>query len=145
MIILGIDPGQTTGWGLLRVEEKKITPINLGETKDTTLQEIADYFETADIVVCEDWKTRPKEARKGAFDYDKMIAPQVIGAVRLQSKLHDCRLVMQQASVKPPAYGFSGWEYVKGKKGMHKQDAFAHGVYFAVKHLGALPLKRVTS
>lgn len=139
--LLGIDPGKTTGWGLIRVDEnRKIHVLQFGQTRDTTLLEIRDYLSDADLIVYESWLTRPGDARKGSFDYDPMITPQVIGALKLQCQLLGKQVAEQSPSVKPPAYGFLGRKYQKGKKGQHQWDALAHAVYYAVKHLKAKPV-----
>lgn len=141
--LLGIDPGKTTGWGLIRVDEnRKIHVLQFGQTRDPTLLEIQDYLSDADLIVYEGWLTRPGDARKGSFDYDPMITPQVIGALKLQSQLLGKQVVEQSPSIKPPGYGFLGRKYVKGKKGQHQWDALAHAVYYAVKHLQAKPVGR---
>ncbi len=140
--ILGIDPGGTTGWARLEYDPvtKKILPGQVGETKDTTALEIFELIKWADIVVMEDFKVRPDEARKGSFDYNSMIAPQVIGSINTLCQIASKTVVLQQPAVKPVAYGFANRKYVKGAKGQHRWDAQAHGVYYLVKSLGALPV-----
>lgn len=140
MILLGIDPGTTTGWALIELEERRIRPKGFGVTKDMTLLEIEEYFIQADKVICETWETRPDYARRGAFDYDSMPAPQVYGAVRTLTAIHKKELVPQSSSLKPVAYGYIGKKYQKGKPNMHKWDALAHAAYHAVTRLNALPV-----
>lgn len=141
-LILGIDPGKTTGWGILRLEEKILQPVDYGESKDTTGIELLPHLEKADIIVIEDFLVRPDYARRGAFDYDDMIAPQVIGSVVTLVSQMNKKFVKQPSSIKPVGYGFLGKKYVKGKRGMHKWDALAHAAYYAVKHLHAAPVSR---
>lgn len=141
--ILGLDPGKTTGWGLIRVRGRNLELLKSGETKDVELVDIADIITQADIVVYEDWKTRPKKMQANAFQWDPMIAARVIGSLRTIYRLAGKqlpKLIVQQPVQKVPGYGFAGMKYQKGKKGVHQQDAVAHAVFYAVDKLGALPV-----
>jgi hypothetical protein len=141
MMILGIDPGKNTGWALIRLEGRKITPTGQqGVDKNESIITIQKVISEVDLVVIEDFLIRPDKARKGNFDYNNMVAPRVIGKVELLCELTQTQLEKQPASVKPPAYGFANLKYVPGKKGMHWQDAYAHAVYYCVRNLDALPL-----
>ncbi len=141
MKILGIDPGHTTGLAMIELIDGKLSPIVWEESKDTTTEDYFYLLEQADVIVLEDWKTRPNKAKKGAFDWDPMITVRIIGALELQARKLKIPLVLQQASDKPVGYGLSNQVYKPGKKGMHKQDALAHAVFYAVKHQKALPLR----
>jgi len=142
-IILGLDPGKKTGYALITVNRRYITPGEFGEENNGEVNIIAELIKQADIVVCEDFKLRPDKARRGVFDYSSMIAPQVIGKIELLCDMTKTDLAKQQASVKPVAYGFSGLKYTKGKKGTHWQDAYSHAVYYAVTRLNAYPVGAV--
>ena len=133
MKILCLDPGQTTGVAVLQVVDKVPSPTYLGEVKDPTLLEIEGLFVGCDVVVCENFLVRPAKARKGAFDWQDMVAPRVIGAVTTLASMHNKELILQEPSIKPMGYGFANLRYVKGKKGVHIQDAVAHGMYYAVR------------
>lgn len=140
-LILALDPGKNTGWGMIRVADGRTLPTGqLGVCLDQTLLELEPQFVEADLIVCESFEVRPKLARAGAFDWDPMETPQVIGAMKALAKRLNKKVVMQSPSVKPVGYGYCGMVYVKGKKGMHMQDALAHAVYYAVKTLKANPL-----
>lgn len=134
MNILGLDPGGTTGYGLISCKDNRATLYTAGSTRDQNLGEIQDLFEMADIVVCEDWKTRPKKAGSGAFDWNPMNTTRVIGAAETRSSILGKKFVLQQASIKPVGYGFANQKYTPGKKGMHTQDAIAHAMYYAVRN-----------
>lgn len=140
MIFLGIDPGKTTGLALIRVENKIPTLMTVRESKNPTLSQDRDLFELADLVIMEDWKTRPKKAMLGAFNYDPMITPRVIGAAELMSELCSCKVVMQQPAIKPVGYGYANLKYVPGKKGLHIQDAIAHVMYYLVSRSLSRPV-----
>ena len=141
VVLLGIDPGKTTGWAIaeLNLDTKVIKPTDFGDSTDPTGLELFDKMKEADYIIVESFLVDPRFARSGAFDYDSMIAPQVIGSLKTLAAQLKKEIVMQPASVKPVGYGFLGKKYKKGKKGMHRWDALAHVYYYAVKHLQALP------
>ena len=143
--ILALDPGKTTGWAEITIKDGKIQLGIWGVTKDTTLVELIPNIKEADIIVYEAWLTRPKHLQRGAFDWDPMITPQVIGSLlTLCRALEKKEPVKQQPSIKPVGYGFAGMKYVAGKQGTHWQDAIAHAVFYAVKKLGSPPVRRTS-
>ena len=139
MKILGLDPGKTTGWALIEIKNKKIVPINKGHDKDMSMIGQAEYIKEADLVVIEDFLVDPKFAKRGAFNYNDMPAPQVIGSIKTLCQLTRTPWEMQSPSVKPVGYGFLGKTYKKGAKDMHSWDALAHVVYYVVKKRLAVP------
>jgi hypothetical protein len=144
MRIFAIDPGKSTGWAEIYLEDKLIKLSEFGVTKDTTLVELIPKIKSADHLVYEAWLTRPKHLQRGAFDWDPMITPQVIGSfLTLCKALEKPVPVKQQPSIKPVGYAFAGMKYVQGKQGTHWQDAMAH-VFYAVKSLGALPVRKTS-
>lgn len=138
MKYLGIDPGGTTGLALITVNDKRAVLSIIRKSKSETLKDARDLFDEADVIICEDWKTRPKEAQEGAFNYSSMSTPRVIGAVQVLAE--GKRFVLQQASIKPVGYGYANMKYVKGKQGMHVEDAIAHVMFFLVSSQLARPL-----
>lgn len=141
--ILGIDPGKTTGWAMISVDKPKISLVEFGVTKDTTLVEIINQLKKTDVVVYEGWFTRPDKSRTGAFDWKPMETPQVIGSLLTLCKVLEIQRVhKQQPSQKVPGYGFAGLNYVKGKQGTHWQDALAHAVFYAVTQLQCHPVSK---
>jgi len=139
--ILGLDPGKTTGWGILQLSDKKLSVHSFGETKDMTMLEIKEQFELADIIVYEGWWTRPKNAKRGDFNWDKMSAPQAIGSIKTMcAMLGKTPKDPQQPASKVPGYGFLRMKYHPGKKGQHAFDALAHAGFFCVTKLGAHPV-----
>ncbi len=141
MKILGIDPGGSTGWANIEVNNKIISLGIFGVTKDMTLVTIGDQIRDTDIVVYEGFWLRPDKARRGDFDWQSNSAEQVIGSLMTLCNLFQKQqVVKQQPSQRVPGYAFAGMKYVKGKKGQHSQDALAHAVYYAVKVLRALPV-----
>jgi len=148
-MILSIDPGEHNGYALMETGSKKQVVIHKFGTMDRLsfykwLNEIvpkvgAKHQYPIDLLLIEDWRTRPNEARKGAFDFDRMVAAQVIGAVEFLSVSQGIPLVVQQAAIKPIGYGFLGKPYKAGARGMHQWDAVAHGYYYFVTRKLGLP------
>jgi predicted RNase H-like nuclease (RuvC/YqgF family) len=141
MKLIGVDPGKTTGWACISIEDKTISLGLFGETKDMTLVELQPQLEEADVIVYEDWLTRPKHLQRDAFDWDPMYAPRVIGSLKTLCRiLGKTEVVVQQPSIKPVGYGFANLQYKAGKKGTHWQDALAHATYYVVKSGLAKPV-----
>lgn len=140
--IIALDPGQTTGWAIINVEDGTIQLIEFGTTKDLTLVEIVDKLIAADVIVYEGFWLRPDKARLGHFDWYENVTEQVIGSLRTICKLNGKEeLVKQQPSQKLPGYAFAGLTYKKGAKGKHWQDALAHACFYAVSRLKANPVQ----
>jgi len=140
-LLLGIDPGETTGWASVTLSETGVLKVvEFGECRDLTTHELSDHISNHDLMIVESFLVDPAMSRTGAFDHSDMKTIQVIGALKLQSRLHGTPIVEQSRTVKPVGYGFLRMKYVKGKKGMHSTDAMAHAVYWAVKNAGAKPL-----
>ena len=143
--ILGVDPGKTTGWATITVndETKKIGPGLFGNCTDTSLVEINEHVAWADVVVYEGFWVRPDLAKAGGFDWGKMTAEEAIGSLRTLCKLNqNTPMVEQQPAQRVPGYSFAGMVYKKGAKGKHWQDAFAHAVFYAVTKLQAHPVRK---
>lgn len=139
--ILGIDPGKTTGWGVIYVEDRKVTLGPFGETKDMTLIEIKEHIQNADVVAYEGFWVRPDKAKHGAFDWNQMSAPQAVGSLLTLCKLFEIKTVKeQQPSQRIPGYGFLGLP----SRHRHYEDALAHAMFYAVTKLKALPLSRTS-
>jgi hypothetical protein len=144
--LLGIDPGKSTGWARISIDDNK--RIHLGEfgvTKDVTLVEIKDHIEDCDIIIYENFLVRPKVAEAGRFNWQDMVAPRVIGALTTLCALYQKDIQKQEPVQRIPGYGFSGMVYKPGAKGKHWQDALAHAVFYAVSKLGASPVKKPAS
>jgi len=143
IFITGFDPGATTGYAIISVLNKKITPLDIGQSTDPTLQDLIPHIERSSIIILEGFWVNPQKARKGHFDYDNMVAPRVIGALQYKAQELGKQVVIQPAAIKPVGFGFSGRDYVKGKKNQHQWDALAHAVYYAVKVLHASPVSKI--
>lgn len=143
MKILAVDPGKNNGVALGEIIDSKITLRYAGVLQPDKyyefLQKIIREELPVDEIVLEDWKTRPKEARAGAFDFDTMLTARMIGATDFVGFLLGIPVILQQASIKPVGYGYSGQKYVKNAQNRHHLDAAAHLIYRAVAHYKCVP------
>lgn len=138
--ILGIDPGVTTGYALIELQEnpRRIIPTKFfGNTKDMTLVDIRELIEEADYIVYEGWRTFKKHAQTGRLNFQTVPAEQVIGSLKTLLRLRKTGYTVHEnlSGLKPVGYGYANMKYVPGKKGMHWQDALSHATYFAVNNL----------
>lgn len=136
--LMAVDPGGTTGWVLYDIPSQK--PLEMGETKEDKLNEwLAGYQSDVDVWVVEDYFIRPAHMQKGfAHQWDKGTTHRILGKIEYAAFLHGAEFHLQQPSVKVMGYKRLGMEYKKGKKGMHIQDALAHGKLFLEKEYGVL-------
>lgn len=143
MRILALDPGHTTGYCVITVNEKTAKLVNVGESKDMLLNDLDGEFGHPDLtaIICEDFLIDPNKSRGGSFDQSRMPTIQTIGIVKLKAQQNQVKCVMQQNNIKPAGYGFAGLTYRRGARGVHQQDAIAHGMYYLVRNKFALPLK----
>lgn len=106
------------------------TPYRVGEWLESVYEDKLISLlqeEKPDVVVIEDFVFRPgfKEGKWKTTEVSKLI-----GVTRLAAKMHNCEYIEQAPAIKPVGYGMAGMKYVKGKRGTHRQDAVAHGVYY---------------
>jgi hypothetical protein len=142
MKILAVDPGEHNGYAVLTLnDEKRIVDPRIG-----TLLRLPFYKELSllvrgvNVIVAEDFLVRPRNAKKGDFDWNPVPAAQVIGALEFLATNLAIPIVRQQPSIKPMGYSYVGKKYVKGAKSVHEWDALAHGVYYLVRHHSGEPL-----
>lgn len=142
MRILGIDPGTSTGWANIDVNDKKITLGKFGISKGDSLTDIYEHVQAADIIVYEGFWLRPDKAMKGDFNWQDNPAEKAIGSLLTLCKLSGkTKIVKQQPSQRVPGFAFAGLKYVPKAKGKHWQDALAHAVFYAVSVLHANPVR----
>lgn len=136
MQLIAFDPGQSTGWAVLRTANKSGIVEKFGVTRTPEkLFEVLDEYGGVDLAICEDYIINPAVMRKGfTHAWDKGLTLRAIGAIQFWCREHNIEFVLQQPSTKPAGYGFMGATYVKGKAGQHHLDAIAHGVYYCVKN-----------
>ena len=140
MRVIGFDPGEMTGVGILEVENKKLVLKHSSTLARMDLyMKLPQLIAGADVVVIEDFKVRPNNARSGSFDWSHLVPVQVIGAIHYASIHAGIPTQFQQPNLKPIGFAYLGKKYVKGAKNVHHLDALAHAAYYLVKNRLALP------
>lgn len=140
MIILGIDPGKTTGWATLAIDNtRKAKMTSFGESKELLLTDIHHLFQACEVVVFEEFWIDPKKTFSRT---PQMEVIQVIGVVKALAAQFSKPCHGQRNMIKPAGYGYLGLKYVKGAKGKHSQDALAHAMFYAVTQKLALPVQK---
>jgi len=127
--ILGIDPGDKTGYCL--IERKPLDLIDRGVIENEDFNKWLLTWEDLElgIVVCEDWIKRPDfESGRWAT----MGTAKKVGACGWRAFELGVTYVELQASDKPEGYKAAKLPYKPGKKGTHAEDASAHAFYVAV-------------
>lgn len=137
---LWFDPGVTTGWALF--EDDK--PLYMGELE--YYQPLFRWLLTGgvlspevDIVGFENYRIRPPGMRQGYTPTgDEAWTIRVIGAIEFASFVArgaEGHMAQQEPTIKPSGYGYAGLgKYDPNKKGMHMQDAIAHGAYYYMEN-----------
>lgn len=132
MIVVGFDPGETSGMVLTRVEGREVVEVLLWrevlQREASASMRMWISGEQPEVVVCERWVPRG-----GALSF-KPYSLELIGWTRGLCWAYDVPLVLQGAVMKNqfhkealeqfPAVG-------RGSKGGHARDALAHVIGWA--------------
>lgn len=129
-----LDPGGKTGAAVydgftpLRMQEIVVS-VNAWEALIEWLYEA--FRQGIETLIVEGYRNRPPEMTGGhANMWSENLESQIVGYCRCYCTMTGINFVLQDPSIKPVGYGNAGLKYVKGKKGMHMQDALAHGAYW---------------
>jgi len=136
MIILGVDPGKTTGW--CRLYEDGTT--KRGETKgnELTFQLLHNLLSDDEeyTVVVENYAVRPVSNKYRSFDHswDRLDTVRIIGGFEYACQIHSVPYILQEPTIKPVGYGYAGLDYKPNSKHkeVHMDDAEAHAWFYAV-------------
>lgn len=142
MLILGIDPGGTTGFCIVSKngnDNSTVAPISVGEIKQDKFNAWLDSWDILNLthIVCEDFIARPGLTNG---KWTSLPVAKQVGAISYRAHQLGVTYIELQPSDKPVGYKAAGLQYVKGKKGTHIHDATAHAFYVA--KLGFKPTQR---
>lgn len=143
MIILGVDPGLTTGYAFWDTESQVWLSVGELKTKPSSLEEseILPFLQNyegskVNIVAIENYIQRPNFRSNNNnhhhFWTDQTTA-KIIGIFCMWSFLNNSIYDEQEPSIKPVGYKIAKMTYVPGKKGTHIADAMAHARYYEHK------------
>ncbi len=130
---LWFDPGNTTGWALYEDDTPKL--MGTLTYPDQFFQFWnAEFFDTTAIMLYgyEDYRLMPKGMKTGYTPAGSRVeAIQCIGVIKFMAHRRAAQTVCQDRQAKPAGYGYAGLPpYDPNKKGMHMQDAIAHGAFW---------------
>lgn len=127
MVIVGIDPGQTTGFSVLNAP---MEVVSYGQVTDVTLLLQAIGEHRPDVVVMEDFKLYSGSAQR--LSWNDLPAPQVIGVIKNYCEQNDIELITQTPSTRKfftdALLKFLDL-YIPGKQ--HAVDSLRHALYYA--------------
>ena len=135
LLILSIDPGDTTGFVLANCVDKKINLQDFGHWKyDEVYKKLCDN-RTVDVLLVENYLIRDQKVARGyTHSWAKPTPLRIIGACEFIASNFHAKLVLQEPSIKPVGAAYCGWDG-KPKKGEHWKDAMVHLKYYLVtKH-----------
>jgi hypothetical protein len=131
--ILGIDPGDATGWSL--VADPGGHEIAHGIEKYATfpawLKSFLGLFGAIDTVIVEDFALFKNKAL--AQSGSKLYAPRVIGMVEYWASTYGIPVVLQPPTIKPIAQKFSQRKPTGAHAKSHDVDAYNHAIYWLTK------------
>lgn len=138
-LLLGVDPGKTTGWALF----ENGLPVTWGQAKgveafDIELDDIVQAYGPPNIVIVEDFALfRGKALQQSG---SKMEASQVIGVMASFARRHKAELVKQPSNILPIAQKWSKMNMPSNHSTSHWVSAYNHAWYYLVRNEMVLPV-----
>lgn len=135
--VLGIDPGETTGWVIL--DPPCIYKAGQEPTKNVT--QAALFFnrmledKRPDVIVIEEYRVYSSKTRQHAWN--DLLTARIIGAIEALCAIEDVPVVKQTAST---AKGFCTndklreWGFWQSSAKRHANDAIRHACYYTLFH-----------
>ena len=125
-MILGIDPGETTGWALLSSVGKL---VDMGQVKYDGLHKWLDSLSSEiETVVIENFRIRPGTN----FTWSEMKTIKVIGALEYRAACIHARVVFQEPSSYNIGSKWAGVTIPKNHDISHQVIAYAHATFYSV-------------
>lgn len=126
---MGLDPGGTTGFGILRWDGTKVQWLDCGSVSAAKLGTwLRKQVPLVDEVACETFtiNTNVQAWSNTRNRSNDLPTARLVGKIELACEWLNKPLHMFPPSQKPFFYTLNGMKYVKGKKGMHMEDGMAH-------------------
>lgn len=137
MIVVGFDPGETTGWAGFETsnngEEAKM--IGYGQEKFSNLIDALENEKRIippDVVVIEIFQLLPHKAQK--MIGQRFLTIEAQGIIRSWAKRHKAKIVEQRPTIKPIA---EKWTHIippSNHSQSHWIDAVNHAKYWMIKN-----------
>jgi hypothetical protein len=144
---LWFDPGLTTGWAMFEDDKPyAMGTLMYGPDLFNWLRDTLLAYHNFDLIGYENYRIRPKGMKQGYTPVgDEVWSVRVIGAIEFAASVRnpDQQMCSQEPDIKPAGYGYAGLgKYDPNKKGMHMQDAIAHGAFYYMENF--IKVKRGT-
>jgi hypothetical protein len=132
MIVVGFDPGETTGWAALDADTgRDATFIGMGQVRYSNLIETLEEMALVpDVVVIEIFQLLPHKAQKMAGS--KFLTIEAQGMIRSWARRHGAKEVNQKPTIKPSAEKFTQVKAPSNHAHSHQIDAFNHAKYWLI-------------
>lgn len=159
---LTVDPGEDTGWALwddntmldagtekMWVFADALFEAVMGPYMGLPVPEhdsLADRLMGIEMVVCEDFRIYPWEAKAGNLNWDQVRTARLIGAITLITRQGRLEWHLQPAKIKERAEAAGAQSlFLKPlHENRHANDAIMHGVYYQSLQAGARPITEHT-
>lgn len=156
---LCVDPGETTGWAIFDMHGKLVDggqhPLwsfgdivwwtafgpHLPEWLNPVGEEdewITKALQNVKVIVCEDFRIYPWEAKKGTMDWDQVRTARLIGSLTQTARIAGWEFILQPAAIKDAAEraGAKALYETPHYQQRHQNDAIQHGVYYFATQRG---------
>jgi len=136
LTLFGFDPGGTTGFAHVVVEDRIFTPKLVNHLTPRQVMDWCEKMMDAEpfrvAIICEEYIINPRTYK---YDHqgDKGIPMRLIGMLQLTADVIGADFHLQMPTAKPAGYGWLGGKYQRGKAGQHGIDALAHVMWFCVQ------------
>lgn len=127
MIVLAVDPGDTTGWAVADVDRSTFKVIATGTMLSWSYLERIAVTHLPALVIYETFTVFPGKAK--ALAGDALEAVQTIGALKHICHQRSLTIIGQQPSIKKvPVLPRDGWltTYLRSLGSEHEKDAVMH-------------------
>lgn len=129
-VIYAFDPGDTTGWAILRHSDGLLIEAGMFKFIDACqfFSDREPSLINVKALVVEDWKLLGKYAKSQIGSDFKAI--QVIGMIRYWGFRQGLQIHLQPPNIKTVAQKFTGLKPVGSHDNSHHIDAINHGCYY---------------
>jgi hypothetical protein len=130
VIVIGFDPGETTGVCVLKQKDGDAQPQQYANIKFLELMDWLDQWPHPDLVVIEDFQLLPHKAQKLAGSRFETI--QAIGIIKAYAHRAKARVIIQSPTVKGIAERWTQVPAPKNHAEGHWVDGFNHAMYYLI-------------
>lgn len=132
MIVIGFDPGETTGVCIFEQEGNDARPIKYDNIKFLELLPWLEDAPKPDVVVIEDFQMLPHKAQ--ALIGSRFETIQAIGMIKSYRHKHRAEQIMQSPIIKKIAEKWTQTPPPKNHKEGHWVDAYNHAMYYMINN-----------